>query len=99
MEKWDEGWDCIFKAINSINEDNFDTKIYIRNQEHSIVEALNRQLAHYSYHIGQIVYIGKMIKGNNFKSLTIPKGKSGEFNEKKFSKEKHKGHFSDDTKK
>lgn len=99
MKKWDEGWDCVFKAINSINEENFETKIYIRNQEHSIVEALNRQLAHYSYHIGQIVYIGKMIKGNNFKSLTIPKGKSGEFNEKKFSKGKHKGHFSDDTKK
>lgn len=94
--KWNEGWRCVFEALGSIDEHHFDTKIYIRNQEHSVVEAVNRQLAHYSYHIGQIVCIGKMLKGDHWKSLTIPKGKSSNFNKEKLSKGKHKGHFSDD---
>lgn len=99
VEKWNDGWKCLFDALDSINEENFDTKIFIRNQEHSIIEAVNRQLSHYSYHIGQIVYIGKMIKVEKWKSLTIPKGKSSEFNKEKFSKGKHTGHFSDDLNK
>ena len=98
LEKWNDGWNCLFEALNSVNKENFETKIYIRNQEHSIIEAVNRQLAHYSYHIGQIAYIGRMIKENQWKSLTIPKGKSTEFNKEKFSKGRHKGHFSDDLK-
>ena len=98
LEKWDDGWRCLFNALDSVNADNFDTKVYIRNQEHSIIEAVNRQLAHYCYHIGQIVYVGKMIKGNKWGSLTIPKRKSTDFNNEKFSKGKHKGHFSDDLK-
>ncbi|UXP31192.1 DUF1572 domain-containing protein [Reichenbachiella agarivorans] len=99
IEKWNEGWKCLFDALDTINQDNFETKVYIRNQEHSVLDAINRQLAHYSYHIGQIVYIGKMIKGDEWKSLSIPKGKSTVFNEEKFSRGKHKGHFSDDLKK
>ncbi|MGV6829612.1 MAG: DUF1572 family protein [Flavobacteriales bacterium] len=98
VAKWNEGWDCLFVALKTINSDNFETKIYIRNQEHSIIEAINRQLAHYAYHIGQIVFLGKMIKSNQWKSLTIPKGKSKTFNQKKFLKGKHSGHFSDDLK-
>ncbi|GAA4280372.1 DUF1572 family protein [Gaetbulibacter aestuarii] len=98
LEKWNYGWACLFKALNSINEDNFNTKVYIRNQEHTITDAINRQLAHYAYHIGQIVYIGRMIKNENWQSLTIPKGQSKTFNKQKFSKGKHGGHFSDDLK-
>ena len=98
LQRWNDGWECLFDALNSINENNFNTKIYIRNQEHSIIEAINRQLAHYSYHIGQIVYVGRMVKGSDWKSLSIPKGKSSEFNKKKFSKGRHDGHFSDDLK-
>ncbi|MEE9361428.1 MAG: DUF1572 family protein [Cellulophaga sp.] len=98
LEKWEDGWECLFTAINAINSDNFKTEIYIRNQAHSIIEAINRQLSHYSYHIGQIVYIGRMIKAEKWKSLTIPKGKSSDFNKDKISKGKHKGHFSDDLK-
>lgn len=98
LEKWNDGWKCLFKALDSVNEDNFESIVYIRNQEHSILEAINRQFAHYPYHIGQIVYIGKVIKGDGWENLTIPKGKSNEFNEEKFSKGKHKGHFSDDLK-
>jgi hypothetical protein len=98
IEKWNDGWKCLFEALDSITEDNFDTRVYIRYQEHSIIEALNRQLAHYSYHIGQLVCIGRMIKGNEWDGLTIPKGNSDEFNKEKFSKGKHKGYFSDDLK-
>ena len=78
--------------MDSINKENFEIKVYIRNQEHSIMDAINRQLAHYSYHVGQILYIGKMIKEAQWKSLSIQKGKSNEFNREKFSKGKHKGH-------
>ncbi|NJB72604.1 hypothetical protein GGR42_003095 [Saonia flava] len=96
LSKWNEGWECLFKALKSINSENFDNKVYIRNQSHTIIEAVNRQLSHYSYHIGQIVFIGRMIKGSSWKSLSIPKGESSEFNEKMFSKGKHSGHFTDD---
>jgi hypothetical protein len=99
LEKWKDGWKCLFDALDSVHDKNFNTKIYIRNQEHSIIEAVNRQLAHYSYHVGQIAYVGRMIKSSEWKSLTIPKGKSTEFNKEKFSKGKHQGHFSDDLKK
>ncbi len=96
--KWKAGWSCLFEALRSITTENFLTPIYIRNQEHSIVEALNRQMMHYAYHIGQIVYLGRMIKGKDWQSLSIPKGKSQTFNHDKFSKGKHGGHFSDDIK-
>ncbi|GEO03148.1 hypothetical protein AAE02nite_08120 [Adhaeribacter aerolatus] len=95
--KWEEGWNCLFEALDSINKDNFNTEVYIRNQSHSVMDAINRQLAHYAYHIGQLVYIGKMVKSDNWQSLTIPKGKSSDFNTVKFSKGKHQGHFSDDV--
>jgi hypothetical protein len=98
LEKWEEGWACLFKALESINKENFYTTVYIRNQAHSIVDAVNRQLCHYAYHIGQIVLLGKLLKANKWESLSIPKGKSGEFNAQKFSKGKHGGHFTDNLK-
>lgn len=98
MTAWNEGWACLFQGLDSINESNFNTQVYVRNQAHSIPDALNRQLAHYSSHIGQMVYLGKMIKSSDWQTLSIAKGKSKEFNEAKFSKGKHAGHFSDDLK-
>lgn len=95
-DKWEDGWKCLFSAIRLIHKDNFNQEIFIRNQSHSIVEAMNRQLAHYAYHIGQIVFLGRMIKGSSWINLSLPKGKSGEFNNTKFSKGKHTGHFTDD---
>lgn len=95
MDIWEKGWSCLFDGFDTIDESNFDTTIYIRNEEHSIIKALNRQLAHCAYHVGQIVYIGKMITSDDWKSLTIPKGKTAEFNEKKFSKGKHSGPLAD----
>lgn len=96
LEYWTSGWDCVFEALKSITTENFDTEVYIRNQGHSIVEAVNRQFAHYAYHIGQMVYIGRMLKGSAWESLSIPKGKSTDFNKEKFSKDKHKAHFTDE---
>ena len=81
---WEKGWNCLFEAIASIDASNFNTKIKIRNEEHTIVEAINRQLAHYSSHVGQLAYVGKMIKGPQWISLSIPKGSSGDFNKKMF---------------
>jgi len=93
---WNEGWDCLFKALDSLTEEDFSKTIYIRNQGHSITDAVNRQLAHYPYHIGQIVFIGKMLADNQWKSLSIPKNASKEYNAEKFSQEKHKAHFTDE---
>ncbi len=88
MEKWNQGWECLFTALNSLREDDLNFKtIFIRNEGHSITEAINRQLAHYPYHIGQIVFIGKMAS-SNWKALTIPKGNSKSYNDDKFSKPK-----------
>jgi hypothetical protein len=93
IEKWEQGWACLFTALDSINEDNFDTTIYIRNQGHSIPEAINRQMMHYAYHVGQMVYLGRMMKGEDWQSLSIPKGNSKAYNAEKFSQEKGKRHF------
>lgn len=93
VELWKEGWKCLFTTLSSLTEDDFSKIIYIRNQGHSVVEAINRQLAHYPYHIGQIVYIGKMICNNEWINLSIPKGNSKSYNVEKFGKEKHKEHF------
>lgn len=93
-ERWEAGWVCLFEALDSVNEENFDTTIYIRNMGHTIVEAVNRQLAHYAYHIGQIVFIGTLIKGEEWASLSIPRGKSTDYNQQKFAQPKRKEGFS-----
>ena len=98
LHKWEEGWSCLFEAVDSINTHNIGTEIFIRNQSHTIIEAINRQMMHYAYHIGQIVYVGRMIRGEKWKSLSIPKGKSKDFNADMFSMGKRTGHFSDDIK-
>ena len=96
LEKWNAGWNCLFKAINSLSVGDLEKIIYIRNQGHTVTEAINRQLAHYSYHVGQIVFIGKMLAENGWTSLSIPKGNSQQYNANKFSKPKQKGHFTDE---
>ncbi len=96
LQKWNQAWDCLFNALNSLNDEDLAKIIYIRNQGHTILEAINRQLAHYPYHIGQIVFIGKMINNEKWSSLSIPKGKSKEYNSDKFSKDKEIKHFTDE---
>ena len=96
MKKWDEGWQCLFDALNSITDNDLEKTIYIRNEGHTILEAVNRQIAHYSYHVGQIVYISKLRINKEWQSLSIPRNKSNEYNAEKFSQEKQKKHFTDD---
>lgn len=73
---WNEGWACVFKAINDLEEKDFTATIYIREEPLSVCDALLRQLGHYAYHVGQIVLIAKMIKGEEWKTLSIPKKRS-----------------------
>ena len=96
IQKWNDGWNCLFNTLNSLQEEDFSKTIYIRNQGHSITEAINRQLAHYPYHIGQMVFIGKMICNDKWISLSIPKGNSNTYNVEKFSKPKHNEHFTEE---
>ncbi|MEO6285523.1 MAG: DUF1572 domain-containing protein [Dyadobacter sp.] len=96
LAKWNEGWNCLFAALDSLNESNFNQLVYIRNQGHTVTEAINRQLAHYPYHVGQIVFIGKMVLNDQWTSLSIPRGDSGKYNADKFAKPKGKTHFTDE---
>src|SRR5690606_31153179 len=82
MLAWNKGWDCLFNAITPLQTTDLERTIYIRTQEHTITEAINRQLAHYAYHVGQIVLLGTLIKGDHWTSLSIPKGKSSDYNQK-----------------
>jgi len=96
LSKWEEGWTCLFDALDTINVENINTEVYIRNQGHTIPEAINRQLAHYAYHVGQIVFTGRMIKGEAWLSLSIPTGNSKAYNDEKFAQDKHRAHFTDE---
>lgn len=96
IKRWNEGWECLFSALNSLTESDLQKEIYIRNQGHTVVEAINRQLAHYPYHIGQMVFIGKMICDHEWISLSIPKGSSKQYNLDKFSAPKRREHFTDE---
>jgi len=73
-----------------------DRIILIRNQEHTVLEAINRQLAHYAHHVGQLVFLAKMLSADHWESLSIPLGQSKKFNQKKFSNPDRKGHFTDE---
>ena len=77
---WEKGWDCVFVALEPLQAEDFDKKVLIRGREHSIVQAINRQLTHYAYHIGQIVFLAKHFRSAEWKSLSIPKNRSAEFN-------------------
>lgn len=96
LDIWEKGWNCFFDAINNIKSDQLSVIIYIRNEGQTVVEAINRQLAHYPYHIGQIVFYAKMLKQSEWKSLSVPKNKSTDYNIDKFSKEKSIKNFTDD---
>jgi len=96
LDVWEKGWTCLFSAISSLTNEDLSKEIFIRNMGHTVTEAINRQLSHYAYHVGQIIFIGKMVANKNWKSLSIPKGNSEKFNQEKFSKLKRKEHFTDD---
>lgn len=95
LNAWETGWNCLFHTLEGLQDTDLDKIIYIRNEGHTVLEAINRQLTHYPYHVGQIVFIGKMIQNNTWQSLSIPKNKSAAYNNQMFAEEKSKKHFTD----
>jgi hypothetical protein len=93
---WNKGWECLFTALNGLQLEQLSQIIYIRNEGHSVIEAINRQLAHYPYHVGQIVFYAKQLKNSDWESLSIPKNKSNSYNAEKFSQEKSIKNFTDE---
>lgn len=81
LAKWTEGWDVLLGALSSLTDDQLHDTVTIRNQPLQVHEALHRSLAHLSYHVGQIVYIAKAMRGDEWKSLSIPPGQSATYNQ------------------
>lgn len=92
---WERGWDCFLGALESLSEADLDKTVYIRNEGHSVVDAINRQMAHYPYHMGQIVFLAKLIREGDWESLSIPKNKSADYNKDKFGQDQADRHFTD----
>lgn len=86
MKLWNSGWECLFLALEALQPDDLDREVRIRGEAHTVMEAINRQLTHYPYHIGQIVYAAKLLVTGHWNSLSIPRNKSAEFNQKMFGK-------------
>lgn len=80
MQLWEKGWNCLFDALTPLTEQQLSTHVYIRSEAHSVMEAINRQVAHYSYHVGQIVFIAKIVAGTSWSTLSIARGQSNNFN-------------------
>lgn len=89
IEIWNKGWNILFETLSNLEERDLLKNIYIRSESHTVIDAIERQMAHYAYHVGQIVYIGKQVKDKDWKCLSIPKGQSEEYLE--YMQEKHKG--------
>ncbi len=83
---WEEGWETLFNVLNNLTKNDLMRTVYIRAEPHLVIEALNRQLSHYAYHVGQIVMLAKIIKKSGWKTLSISKGESEKFNKEKFGK-------------
>jgi hypothetical protein len=88
MEMWERGWKLLFGALEPLGDADLSRTVAIRTEPHSVMQAINRQVAHYSYHAGQIVYLARHFAGDRWQTLTIPKKKSAEFNRQVASGEK-----------
>ena len=96
MGLWNNGWRSFLETLKALEPSDLNKIIYIRNQGQTVMEAIDRQLAHYPYHIGQIVFIAKMVCNDQWKSLSIPRGRSQEYNESKFQQPKQTTNFTDE---
>ncbi|WP_411349643.1 DUF1572 family protein [Paenibacillus sp. WLX2291] len=96
-QRWQQGWDCLIQTLEHMQPEQLEQIIYIRNEGHTALEAINRQLCHYPYHVGQIVYIAKMLKHGSWDSLSIPKRQSNDYNEKKFAAPPVRRHFTEEV--
>lgn len=82
MNLWNEGWDFLLTALEPLSDADLTRTITIRGEPHSVMQAINRQMAHYAYHCGQIVFLAKQFRGREWNSLSIPRGQSASFNER-----------------
>jgi len=82
MQQWESGWAALFSALEPLGDVDLERTVTIRGEPFTVLQAINRQLTHYSYHVGQIVYVAKHYAGNSWRTLSVPKGKSTEFNAK-----------------
>lgn len=80
MQLWQDGWQCVFAALNGLKEADLAQIVHIRAQPLTVAEAIMRQLAHYASHVGQLIYIGKMVRDGEWQTLSIPRGGSAAFN-------------------
>lgn len=80
MHRWEESFDTVFSTLQSLTPESFDKTVYIRGEAHSVLQAINRSLNHVAGHISQIVFLGKLLRGAEWKTLSIPRGKSAEYN-------------------
>lgn len=87
LQMWEQGWACLFETLQSLTDADLGRTVAIRGEAHSAMQAINRQIAHYSYHCGQIVLLAKHFQHAQWKSLSVPKGKSAEFNARVHSRE------------
>jgi hypothetical protein len=87
MNLWEEGWNYVFTALEPLSDADLERTVAIRGEPHSVTQAINRQIAHYAYHCGQIVFLAKHLQATKWKSLTVPRGKSEEFNRRVATKE------------
>jgi Protein of unknown function (DUF1572) len=82
LATWEEGWECLFNALEPLRDEDLERTVTIRGEAHSVMQAINRQVAHYGYHCGQIVLLAKHFKHDAWQSLSIPRRKSAEFNQR-----------------
>jgi len=82
VKMWDEGWGLVFAALEPLSDADLGRTVMIRSEPHSVMQAINRQIAHYSYHVGQIVFLAKHFQSEQWKSLSVPRKGSADFNEK-----------------
>ena len=88
MESWEAGWQTLFESIEALTEEEFGRLITIRGELHTVVEAINRQLTHYAYHVGQIVFLAKHLRSSDWKTLSVPRNHSTDFNKQLAEKQK-----------
>jgi len=86
LDRWEEGWRCLFQALTALNEEDLSLTVLIRAEPHSVVKAINRQLTHYGYHIGQIVFLSKHLASATWRTLSVPRGGTRQFNAEKFGR-------------
>ncbi len=89
LRLWEQHWQLVFETLNSLSSEDLSRTVTVRGEQHSVLQAINRQVAHYSYHVGQIVYLAKHWKGTAWQTLSVPKGQSEQFNAKMMAERKH----------